>query len=36
MRRIKKALARFLLPIVARWENKLWRYLYVNRINDRK
>ena len=27
--KIKKSICRFLLPIVSRWENKLWRELYV-------
>jgi hypothetical protein len=28
MHKIKKAIARILLPRVSRWENKLWRILY--------
>ena len=27
--KIKKAIARILLPIVSKWENKLWRVLYA-------
>ena len=27
--KIKKAIARILLPIFSRWENKLWRVLYA-------
>jgi hypothetical protein len=26
---IKKAICRFLLPYVSRWENKLWREVYA-------
>ena len=28
MKRLKKAICRVLLPIVARWENRLWKVLY--------
>lgn len=29
MHKLKRAIYRFLLPIVGKWENKMWRELYA-------